>query len=169
MFISIWLVSTVLSKHVVLIDKNTRINEYRFSIQEFSVIERTFFFYSITMIYANKNYQFLLFAYLIILTIFQSDLIIGQACQNDIRDFFVSFHKPKRLLALFISSFSTMLALLDHSLINPFIQHQHQSFLYYLQMVQLYLYLMFNRKQFILDQVLFQHPPLVVHWITHLE
>ncbi len=56
------------------------------------------------MIYANKNYQFLLFPYLIILTIFQSDLIIGQACQNDIRDFFVSFHKPTSTPKFSVSS-----------------------------------------------------------------
>jgi hypothetical protein len=44
------------------------------------------------MIYSNKNYQYLLFPYFIILTIFQSDLITGQICQNDIPDFFVSFN-----------------------------------------------------------------------------
>jgi hypothetical protein len=45
------------------------------------------------MIYSNK---YLLFPYVIILIIFQSDLISGQICQNDIPDFFynVSFAGP---------------------------------------------------------------------------
>jgi len=52
-----------------------------------------FLFSRITMIYSNK---YLLFPYAIILIIFQSDLISGQICQNDIPDFFynVSFAGP---------------------------------------------------------------------------
>jgi hypothetical protein len=56
------------------------------------------------MIDSNKHFQDLLVRYLIVLTIFQSNLITGQICQNNIPDFFVSFYN-KSDFSFYLSSF----------------------------------------------------------------